>query len=127
MIEFNCTVKDIFRRPNMIDKAVRRLADNGFAEHAVIYARVRDNLFNALAYASEHMKPHEYEAAVGYLGSRQSEQAIADISFYNHRTIRRYVSKVCDLVGKYYVEFLGISLLPNETRNIKCEVSTGSF
>lgn len=127
MIEFNCTVKDIFRRPNMIDKAVRRLADNGFAEHAVIYARVRDNLFNALAYASEHMKPHEYEAAVGYLGSRQSEQAIADISFYNHRTIRRYVSKVCDLVGKYYAEFLGISLLPNDTRNIKCEVSTGSF
>ena len=32
MIEFNCTVKDIFRRPNMIDKAVRKLADNVFAE-----------------------------------------------------------------------------------------------
>ena len=33
MIEFNCTVKDIFRRPNMIDKAVRKLADNGYAEY----------------------------------------------------------------------------------------------
>ena len=45
MIEFNCTVKDIFRRPNMIDKAVRKLADNGYAEYAVIYARIRDNIF----------------------------------------------------------------------------------
>ena len=51
MIEFNCTVKDIFRRPNMIDKAVRKLADNGYAEYAVIYARIRDNIYNALAYA----------------------------------------------------------------------------
>ena len=127
MIKFNCTVKDIFRRPNMIDKAVRKLADNGYTEHAVVYASIRENIYNALEYASSHMKPHEYEAAAGYLGSRQSEQAIADTSFYNHRTIRRYVSKVCELVWEYYYDCLGIELLPNDTRSVKCEVSTGTF
>ena len=45
MVEFNCTVKDIFRRANMIDKAVRELADKGFADHAVIYTRIRENIF----------------------------------------------------------------------------------
>lgn len=127
MIKFNCTVKDIFRRPNMIDKAVRKLADYGYTEHAVVYARIRDNIFNALAYASEHMKPHEYEAAAEYLVTRKSEQAIADNTFYNHRTIRRYVSKVCELVEEYFSDSLDIQLLPNDTRSIECDVSTGTF
>ena len=47
MIEFNCTVKDIFRRPQIIDKAVRKLADNGYTEYVSVYAQVRDNMFNA--------------------------------------------------------------------------------
>ena len=46
MIEFNCTVKDIFRRPQMIDKAVRKLADNGYTEYASTYAQIRENMFN---------------------------------------------------------------------------------
>ena len=61
MVEFNCTVKDIFRRPNMIDKAVRELADKGYAEHAVTYTRLRDNIFNALAYTAGRMKDYEYD------------------------------------------------------------------
>ena len=77
MVEFNCTVKDIFRRPNMIDKAVRELADKGYAEHAVTYTRLRDNIFNALAYASGKMKDYEYNVAVSYLESRNSEQTVA--------------------------------------------------
>ena len=93
MIEFNCTVKDIFRRPNMIDKAVRKLADNGYAEYAVIYARIRDNIYNALAYAAKNMKDYEYKVAVAYLESRSSEQTVAKETYYTHRTIRRYVRK----------------------------------
>ena len=34
MIRFNCTVKDLFRRRDMISKAVWSLADNDYAEHA---------------------------------------------------------------------------------------------
>ena len=127
MIEFNCTVKDIFRRPHMIDKAVRKLADNGYTEYASTYAQVRENMFNALAYVAANMKRHEYEIAAKYFGSRDSEQAIADTTFYTHRTIRRYVSKASELVREYYANHLGIRLLSNDTRAVGCMVPVGTF
>lgn len=127
MIEFNCTVKDIFRRPNMIDKAVRKLADNGYAEYAVIYARIRDNIYNALAYAAINMKDYEYKVAVAYLESRSSEQTVAKETYYTHRTIRRYVRKACEFVRRYYEEKLGIKLLPIDTKTIRSTVCAGTF
>lgn len=127
MIEFNCTVKDIFRRPNMIDKAVRKLADNGYAEYAVIYARIRDNIYNALAYAAKNMKDYEYKVAVAYLESRSSEQTVAKETYYTHRTIRRYVRKACEFVRGYYEEKLGIKLLPIDTKTIRSTVCAGTF
>ncbi len=127
MIEFNCTVKDLFRRPNMIDKAVRRLADNGFTEHAVIYAVIRDNMYNAMAYASFKMKEHEYKVAVDYLQSRDSEQTVALNTFYTLRTIRRYIRKACEFIEEYYYIALGIRLLPVDTRSVECSASAGSF
>ena len=127
MIEFNCTVKDIFRRPNMIDKAVRKLADNGYAEYAVIYARIRDNIYNALAYAARNMKDYEYKVAVAYLESRSSEQTVAKETYYTHRTIRRYVRKACEFVRRYYEEKLGIKLLPIDTKTIRSTVCAGTF
>ncbi|MBR3142598.1 MAG: hypothetical protein IKF09_05515 [Clostridiales bacterium] len=127
MIVFNCTVKDIFRRPYMIDSAVRTLANNGYAEHAVTYSRIRDNIKNAMEYASSNMRDYEYKAAVIYLQSRESEQEIANTAYYTHRTIRRYVRKVCDLIGRYYYEVMGIKLLPVDTRYIDCVTSSGTF
>ena len=127
MIEFNCTVKDIFRRPNMIDKAVRKLADNGYAEYAVIYARIRDNIYNALAYAARNMKDYEYKVAVAYLESRSSEQTVAKETYYTHRTIRRYVRKACEFVRRYYEEKLGIKILPIDTKTIRSTVCAGTF
>ena len=127
MLRFNCTAKDIFRRANMIDKAVRKLADNGYTEYASTYAIIRDNHYNALAYVSDNMKDYEYEVAVKYLSSRVSEQNIADNSFYTHRTIRRYVLKACQLVSKYYADTFGIILLPNDTRSVHCNVEAGTF
>lgn len=127
MIEFNCTVKDIFRRPNMIDKAVRKLADNGYAEYAVIYARIRDNIYNALAYAAKNMKDYEYKVAVAYLESRSSEQTVAKETYYTHRTIRRYVRKACEFVRRYYEEKLGIKFLPIDTKTIRSTVCAGTF
>ena len=127
MIEFNCTVKDIFRRPNMIDKAVRKLADNGYAEYAVIYARIRDNIYNALAYAAKNMKDYEYKVAVAYLESRSSEQTVAKETYYTRRTIRRYVRKACEFVRRYYEEKLGIKLLPIDTKTIRSTVCAGTF
>lgn len=127
MVEFNCTVKDIFRRANMIDKAVRELADKGFADHAVIYTRIRENIFSSLEYASAHMKEYEYMVAARYLQSRCSEQAIADMTFYTHRTIRRYISKACNLISEFYAESLGIKLLPVDTRSVETKILPGSF
>ena len=107
MIVFNCTVKDIFRRPYMIDSAVRTLANNGYAEHAVTYSRIRDNIKNAMEYASSNMRDYEYKAAVIYLQSRESEQEIANTA--------------------YYYEVMGIKLLPVDTRYIDCVTSSGTF
>ena len=127
MDEFNCTVKDIFRRAGMIDKAVRELADKGYTDHAVTYKKIRDNIFNALAYAADHMKDYEYSVAVNYLESRHSEQTLARMTFYTHRTIRRYVRKACDLIARYYEEVLKIRLLPVDTRSVECDISAGTF
>lgn len=127
MNEFNCTVKDIFRRPNMIDKAVRIMADNGYAEYAVTYALIRDNMCNAMNYASLNMKDYEYEVAVNYFTSRKSEQDIAISAHYTHRTIRRYVRKACELIGDYFRLCLDISLLPVDTRNISYSIPAGTF
>ena len=127
MVEFNCTVKDIFRRPNMIDKAVRDLADKGYAEHAVTYTKLRDNIFNALAYTAGKMKDYEYDVAVSYLESRCSEQTLAKRTYYTHRTIRRYVRKACDLISEYYLNEMGIKLLPVDTRSVKCNITSGTF
>ena len=127
MIDFSCTVKDIFRRPNMIDKAVRKLADNGYAEYAVTYAKIRENIYNALAYAANNMKDYEYKVAVTYLESRDSEQQVAKDTYYTHRTIRRYVRKACELVSVYYRDYLGIKLLPVDTRSVDSTVTAGTF
>lgn len=127
MDEFKCTVKDIFRRANMIDKAVRELADKGFTDHAVVYTRIRDNIFNALNYAASNMKDYEYRVAINYLESRHSEQTLARMTYYTHRTIRRYVRKACDLIARYYEEALQIKLLPVDTRSVECNISSGSF
>ena len=127
MDEFKCMVKDIFRRANMIDKAVRELADKGFTDHAVVYTRIRDNIFNALNYAASNMKDYEYRVAINYLESRHSEQTLAKMTYYTHRTIRRYVRKACDLIARYYEEALQIKLLPVDTRSVECNISAGSF
>lgn len=127
MIEFNCTVRDIFRRRNMIDKAVRTLAANGFSEHAATYAHVRSNMYNAMAYAASRMKEYEYEAAFAYLESREPESAVANKMFYTHRTIRRYIRKACEYVNEYYTDYLGIRLLPVSTRKADCRASGVTF
>ena len=127
MIEFNCTVKDLFRRRDMISKAVWSLADNDFTEHAVIYVRIRTNMINAMAYAAANMKDHEYRVAQAYLKSEDSEQTVAKNMFYTLRTVRRYVRKACELINEYYTNELGIRLLPVDTRAIDCRVSSGSF
>lgn len=127
MISFNCTVRDVFRRPYMLDRVVKDLADNGYTEYVKTYAIIKANIRNALSYASENMKDYEYEVAVKYLNSRLSEQAIAEKLFYTHRTIRRYIRKACDLIRKYYADCVGIRLLPCDTRYIECTVPAGSF
>ena len=127
MDEFNCTVKDLFRRRDMINKAVWSMADNGFPDYVSAYVLIRNNLYNALDYAAFNMKDYEYAVAVNYLESRHSEQTLAKLTYYTHRTIRRYVRKACDLIARYYEETLQIKLLPVDTRSVECNISAGSF
>ena len=127
MIIFACTVKDLFRRPKLINKTVRALADHGYVEHAVTYALIRDNISKALVYASSNMRDHEYKAGMAYLESRLSENKAAQKTHYTPRTLRRYIHKVCNLVSEYYEKNLNISFLPLGTKITAFPKLSGTF
>lgn len=127
MITFACTVKDLFRRPKLINKTVRALADHGYVEHAVTYALIRDNISKALVYASSNMRDHEYKASMAYLESRYSENKAAERTHYTPRTLRRYIHRVCDLINEYYESNLDIRFLPLGTKLVDFLPLSGSF
>lgn len=127
MITFACTVKDLFRRPKLINKTVRALADHGYVEHAVTYALIRDNISKALVYASSNMRDHEYKAGMAYLESRYSENKAAERTHYTPRTLRRYIHRVCDLISEYYERNLDIRFLPFGTKLVDFPPLAGSF
>ena len=127
MITFTCTVKDLFRRPKLINKTVRALADHGYVEHAVTYALIRDNISKALVYASSNMRDHEYKAGMAYLESRYSENKVAERTHYTPRTLRRYIHRVCDLISEYYENNLDIRFLPLGTKLVDFSPLAGSF
>ena len=127
MITFACTVKDLFRRPKLINKTVRALADHGYVEHAVTYALIRDNISKALVYASSNMRDHEYKAGMAYLESRYSENKAAERTHYTPRTLRRYIHRVCDLISEYYERNLDIRFLPLGTKLVDFQPLSGSF
>lgn len=127
MITFACTVKDLFRRPKLINKTVRALADHGYVEHAVTYALIRDNISKALVYASFNMRDHEYKAGMAYLESRYSENKAAERTHYTPRTLRRYIHRVCDLISEYYERNLDIRFLPLGTKLVDFPPLAGSF
>ena len=127
MITFACTVKDLFRRPKLINKTVRALADHGYVEHAVTYALIRDNISKALVYASSNMRDHEYKAGMAYLESRYSENKAAERTHYTPRTLRRYIHRVCDLISEYYERNLDIRFLPLGAKLVDFPPLSGSF
>jgi len=127
MITFACTVKDLFRRPKLINKTVRALADHGYVEHAVTYALIRDNISKALVYASSNMRDHEYKAGMAYLESRYSENKAAERTHYTPRTLRRYIHRVCDLISEYYERNLDIRFLPLGIKLVDFPPLSGSF
>ncbi|MBR3247107.1 MAG: hypothetical protein IKG03_01765 [Clostridiales bacterium] len=127
MIVFACTVKDLFRRPRLLNETVRKLADHGFAGHAVTYAFIRDKLSDALAYAAGNMRDHEYKAAMAYLESCYSEIKVARRTHYTPRSLRRYIHRACELIGEYYSGTLGIRFLPNGCADPDCSGLTGQF
>lgn len=127
MITFACTVKDLFRRPKLINKTVRALAAHGYVEHAVTYALIRDNISKALVYASSNMRDHEYKAGMAYLESRYSENKAAERTHYTPRTLRRYIHSVCDLISEYYERNLDIRFLPLGIKLVDFPPLAGSF
>ena len=127
MIIFACTVKDLFRRPKLINKTVRALADHGYVEHAVTYALIRDNISKALVYASSNMRDHEYKAGMAYLESRYSENKAAERTHYTPRTLRRYIHRVCDLISEYYERNLDIRFLTLSAKLVDFPPLSGSF
>jgi len=127
MITFACTVKDLFRRPKLINKTVRALADHGYVEHAVTYALIRDNISKALVYAASNMRDHEYKAGMAYLESRYSENKAAERTHYTPRTLRRYIHRVCDLISEYYERNLDIRFLTLGAKLVDFPPLSGSF
>lgn len=127
MITFACTVKDLFRRPELINATVRTLAEHGFLEQALNYALIRENISRALSYAAENMRDHEYKAGVAYLESKCSETKVAKRTHYTPRTLRRYIHRVCDLVAEYCEDNLNIQFLPLDTRTAGYPMMSGSF
>lgn len=127
MMTFACTVKDLFRRPKLINKTVRALADHGYVEHAVTYALIRDNISKALVYASSNMRDHEYKAGMAYLESRYSENKAAERTHYTPRTVRRYIHRVCDLISEYYERNLDIRFLTLGAKLVDFPPLSGSF
>lgn len=127
MMTFACTVKDLFRRPKLINKTVRALADHGYVEHAVTYALIRDNISKALVYASSNMRDHEYKAGMAYLESRYSENKAAERTHYTPRTLRRYIHRVCDLISEYYERNLEIRFLTLGAKLVDFPPLAGSF
>ena len=127
MITFACTVKDLFRRPELINATVRTLAEHGSLEQALNYALIRENISRALSYAAENMRDHEYKAGVAYLESKCSETKVAKRTHYTPRTLRRYIHRVCDLVAEYYEDNLDIQFLPLDSRTSGYPVLSGTF
>lgn len=127
MITFACTVKDLFRRPELINATVRALAEHGFLEQALNYALIRENISRALSYAADNMRDHEYKAGVAYLESKSSETKVAKRTHYTPRTLRRYIHRVCDLVAEYYEDNLDIQFLPLDSRTSGYPVLSGTF
>ena len=127
MMNFACTVIDLFRRPKLINKTVRALADHGYVEYAVTYTLIRDNISKALVYASSNMRDHEYKAGMAYLESRYSENKAAERTHYTPRTLRRYIHRVCDLISEYYERNLDIRFLPLGTKLVDFPALSGSF
>ena len=127
MKRFNCTVKDVFRRPNMIENAVMNLADNGYTEPAASYAVVKDNKNNALAYVAAHMDKDEYRAAEIYLNTLKTEKQVAEIAYFTDRTVRRHICKACDLIISYYAKYWGITLMPINVKSVECTPPAGTL
>ena len=127
MITFACTVKDLFRRPELINATVRALAEHGFLEQALNYALIRENISRALSYAADNMRDHEYKAGVAYLESKSSETKVAKRTHYTPRTLRRYIHRVCDLVAEYYEDNLHIRFLPLDSRSSVYPMLSGTF
>ena len=124
---FNCTVKDIFRRPLMILYTVRSFNAYGYTEYSELYSKIRDFQQDALKYVSENMDESEYNSVVEYLVNRHTEAEVAEITYYNVRTVRRQVVRACELIRKYYKDYCGIILLENRVRSVKSILSPGTM
>ena len=124
---FNCTVKDIFRRPVMILYTVRSFTANGYPEYSELYARIRDNQHDALIYVAENMDAAEYNSFVEYLVNRHTEAEVAKITYFDKRTVRRQIGRACALISKFYTDKCGIILLENRVRSVDADITPGTM
>ena len=82
---FNCTVKDLAFRGKAIEDLTSSMAANGYQDARADYMIIKGHWNDALNCAS--MK-----------------------TFYNSRTVRRYIREFCECVRNYYLERFDISL-----------------
>ncbi len=107
---FNCTVKDIAFRKDVIESLTSSMAANGYTEAKSDYLTIVSHWNEALNCASMESGSEKARIALKYLTGNITIDRISLLEFYNARTVRRYIREFCELVRKYYLERFDISL-----------------
>ena len=110
MKAFNCTVKDLAFRRQAIDDLTSSMAANGYPETRSDYITVVKHWNDALNCASLKAGREKSRIALRYLSGDITIDRIAELEFYNNRTVRRYIREFCECVRNYYLDRFGISL-----------------
>ena len=107
---FNCTVKDIAFRKDVIESLTSSMVANGYTEAKSDYLTIVSHWNEALNCASMESGSEKARIALKYLTGNITIDRISLLEFYNARTVRRYIREFCELVRKYYLERFDISL-----------------
>ena len=107
---FNCTVKDIAFRRDVIESLTSSMADNGYTEAKSDFLTIVGHWNEALNCASMKSGCEKARIVLKYLKGNITIDRISILEYYNTRTIRRYIREFCENVRKYYLERFDISL-----------------
>jgi len=107
---FNCTVKDLAFRKDVIESLTTTMAANGYADAKSDFQTIINHWNEALNCASMKAGCEKARIALKYLSGNITIDRISNLEFYNNRTVRRYIREFCEYIRKFYLERFDISL-----------------